>query len=481
MKYLEKSKENKNINPNESNILLTPKSDFKNTKISNKSINSPVINKYNRAFYEKIILPKKKLNFYETEQNNFNIDINNNFRKLINISDQLIQNDFTLNQTGSAFSSQFPNSNSKYYSSKESTFQGSHVSKLTSNFINESIPSFNRNLNSEEKSKNLNFSAKFASPSPSPCPKNKNNYNNNNNKKNNTNSFQTLRKFSDRFIPINKGQNLIEKFELLDDPFFLNKIKKNEDLNCYAFEFNLSLNSESNSEFNNNHFFSKQANSNQRRNYAALLRQNLFPIKTEIRNNKLINEMNCKNYNELEISQKKFEDYFAKKSYLLSPEKEENNENIYDNSYFGSKKIKSKLFEYKKEYVNESKFDLGISLRKKLNFNCDINLDFQIPQEKVRKLNSKPYRILDAPELSDDFYLNLLDWSSKDVIALGLENNVFLWCCKKMHASNLLNYPINEEEGIRKYVTSVIWNNSGTELAVGNTEGTVEIWDGNLN
>ena len=71
-----------------------------------------------------------------------------------------------------------------------------------------------------------------------------------------------------------------------------------------------------------------------------------------------------------------------------------------------------------------------------------------------------------------------MDWSTKDMIALGLENNVFLWCCKKMQAFNLLNYPIKED--IRKYVTSLIWNNSGTELAVGNSEGIVEIWDGNL-
>jgi len=116
-----------------------------------------------------------------------------------------------------------------------------------------------------------------------------------------------------------------------------------------------------------------------------------------------------------------------------------------------------------------------------LNFNCDLNLNFSYgknDEEKLRKVNSKPFRILDAPGLSDDFYLNLLDWSNKDMIALGLENNVFLWCCRKMQAYNLLNYPNND--GVQKYVTSLIWNNLGTELAVGNSEGFVEIWDGNI-
>jgi len=33
-------------------------------------------------------------------------------------------------------------------------------------------------------------------------------------------------------------------------------------------------------------------------------------------------------------------------------------------------------------------------------------------QAKPRKIPSNPYRVLDAPELCDDFYLNLVDWSA---------------------------------------------------------------------
>ena len=32
-------------------------------------------------------------------------------------------------------------------------------------------------------------------------------------------------------------------------------------------------------------------------------------------------------------------------------------------------------------------------------------------ESKVRKVSRKPYKMLDAPNLQDDFYLNLLDWS----------------------------------------------------------------------
>lgn len=42
--------------------------------------------------------------------------------------------------------------------------------------------------------------------------------------------------------------------------------------------------------------------------------------------------------------------------------------------------------------------------------------------------------MLDAPALQDDFYLNLVDWSSNNVLAVGLGNCVYLWnaCSSKV-------------------------------------------------
>jgi len=37
------------------------------------------------------------------------------------------------------------------------------------------------------------------------------------------------------------------------------------------------------------------------------------------------------------------------------------------------------------------------------------------------------YKVLDAPNLQDDFYLNLVDWSSLNVLAVALGNTVYLW------------------------------------------------------
>jgi cell division cycle 20-like protein 1 (cofactor of APC complex) len=35
--------------------------------------------------------------------------------------------------------------------------------------------------------------------------------------------------------------------------------------------------------------------------------------------------------------------------------------------------------------------------------------------------------VLDAPALADDFYLNLVDWSAQNLLAVGLDSCVYLW------------------------------------------------------
>lgn len=43
-------------------------------------------------------------------------------------------------------------------------------------------------------------------------------------------------------------------------------------------------------------------------------------------------------------------------------------------------------------------------------------------------------QVLDAPALQDDFYLNLVDWSSHNILSVGLGNCVYLWnaCSSKV-------------------------------------------------
>ena len=37
-----------------------------------------------------------------------------------------------------------------------------------------------------------------------------------------------------------------------------------------------------------------------------------------------------------------------------------------------------------------------------------------------REVSKVPFKVLDAPSLSDDFYLNLVDWSEQNFLAVGL-------------------------------------------------------------
>ncbi|XP_020977888.1 protein FIZZY-RELATED 2 isoform X1 [Arachis ipaensis] len=93
------------------------------------------------------------------------------------------------------------------------------------------------------------------------------------------------------------------------------------------------------------------------------------------------------------------------------------------------------------------------------------------PVKAPRKVPRSPYKVLDAPALQDDFYLNLVDWSSHNVLAVGLGNCVYLWNACSSKVTKLCDL------GIDDCVCSVGWAQRGTHLAVGTSNGKVQIWD----
>jgi cell division cycle protein 20 (cofactor of APC complex) len=88
-----------------------------------------------------------------------------------------------------------------------------------------------------------------------------------------------------------------------------------------------------------------------------------------------------------------------------------------------------------------------------------------------RKVQTAPERVLDAPGLLDDYYLNLLDWSSGNQVAIGLERNVYVWSAESGSVSCLL------ETAPDTYVSSVKWSGDGAYVGVGLGSGEVQIWD----
>jgi len=95
-----------------------------------------------------------------------------------------------------------------------------------------------------------------------------------------------------------------------------------------------------------------------------------------------------------------------------------------------------------------------------------------VSKRAFRHIDSTPARILDAPDLLDDYYLNLLDWSSRNTVAVALGCAVYLWDAATGEIELLCE---NEEDD--NNITSVSFMADGTHLAVGNNYNSVQLFD----
>jgi len=85
-------------------------------------------------------------------------------------------------------------------------------------------------------------------------------------------------------------------------------------------------------------------------------------------------------------------------------------------------------------------------------------------------------RVLDAPDILDDYYLNLLDWGSSNVLAIALGTTVYLWDACSGSTSELVT--VDDDKGP---VTSVNWAPDGRHIAVGLNNSEVHLWDSTSN
>ncbi|KAL0966133.1 hypothetical protein UPYG_G00291320 [Umbra pygmaea] len=92
--------------------------------------------------------------------------------------------------------------------------------------------------------------------------------------------------------------------------------------------------------------------------------------------------------------------------------------------------------------------------------------------KKTRYIPSVPDKILDAPDIRNDFYLNLLDWSSQNLLAVALHNSVYLWDASQ--GGIVLLMSMEQEED---YICSVSWIKEGNYLAIGTSDCKVQLWD----
>eukprot|EP01134_Creolimax_fragrantissima_P007897 CFRG7897T1 len=95
------------------------------------------------------------------------------------------------------------------------------------------------------------------------------------------------------------------------------------------------------------------------------------------------------------------------------------------------------------------------------------------PKKTTRVIPSTADRILDAPELRDDYYLNLLSWhDTQNTLAVALGPTVYLWNADTSDITKLMDLP-----DPNSYVSSVQWMPQGNVIAVGNDDGEVMLWD----
>ena len=88
-----------------------------------------------------------------------------------------------------------------------------------------------------------------------------------------------------------------------------------------------------------------------------------------------------------------------------------------------------------------------------------------------RRIARSPFKVLDAPQLADDFYLNLVDWSANNILAVGLGSCVYLWSACTSRVTTLCDLGPGDQ------VCSVAWSQRGQYLSVGTSLGMAQIWD----
>nr|POE65557.1 cell division cycle 20.5, cofactor of apc complex [Quercus suber] len=98
-------------------------------------------------------------------------------------------------------------------------------------------------------------------------------------------------------------------------------------------------------------------------------------------------------------------------------------------------------------------------------------LDYSTKQNQFRKLPNRETRILDAPNIKNDYYLNVMDWGRNNILAIALGSELYLWKSENREVQKLLQVGAND------YPTSLAWSGDAKTMAVGYINSKLQIWD----
>lgn len=91
--------------------------------------------------------------------------------------------------------------------------------------------------------------------------------------------------------------------------------------------------------------------------------------------------------------------------------------------------------------------------------------------KQIFQIPSEPFRILDTPGIQDNYYSNVLAWSSLNFISICLSNVIYLFNYETSEFDQL--YEADDDENI----TSLTYSLDGTTLGIGNDQGILRVLD----
>ncbi|XP_061341423.1 cell division cycle 20.2, cofactor of APC complex-like [Gastrolobium bilobum] len=92
-------------------------------------------------------------------------------------------------------------------------------------------------------------------------------------------------------------------------------------------------------------------------------------------------------------------------------------------------------------------------------------------QHHYRKMPKGEARILDAPNIRNDFYTNTIDWGKNNLLAVALGSEMFLWNSENNNVLKLFKATDND------YPTSVSWSEDSKSVAIGFMHSKLQLRD----
>ncbi|KAJ1688006.1 hypothetical protein LUZ63_019396 [Rhynchospora breviuscula] len=94
------------------------------------------------------------------------------------------------------------------------------------------------------------------------------------------------------------------------------------------------------------------------------------------------------------------------------------------------------------------------------------------PIKQNRRIPKEPEETLNVPDITCDWQLNLLDWGSNNILAVAVDDTVYLWNATTKSVSKLVTV-----DGPFYPITSVSWDPDCRRIAIGLNNSHVQLYD----